>query len=82
VMGIGDQIAVGHFHERGDFAPVTHPVTGEELVYGLPLKLDSALGRELRPAPLLGQHTQYVLSEILGYASDQIDNLQQQGVLT
>jgi crotonobetainyl-CoA:carnitine CoA-transferase CaiB-like acyl-CoA transferase len=82
VMGIGDQIAVGHFHERGDFASVTHPVTGEELVYGLPLKLDSALGQQLRPAPLLGQHTHFVLSEILGYSANQIAELHQEGALT
>jgi crotonobetainyl-CoA:carnitine CoA-transferase CaiB-like acyl-CoA transferase len=82
VMGIGDQIAVGHFYERGDFVPVIHPVTGEELIYGLPLKLDGALGRDLRPAPLLGQHTHQVLAGILGYTQDQIAELQKEGVLT
>jgi crotonobetainyl-CoA:carnitine CoA-transferase CaiB-like acyl-CoA transferase len=33
------------------------------------------------PAPLIGQHNDYVLGEILGMSPEEIDRLTQEGVL-
>ena len=65
--------------ERGVLTRVTHPVVGERIVTGPPWKLEGVGIRG--PAPLIGQHNDYVLGEILGMSRQEIDRLTQEGVL-
>jgi crotonobetainyl-CoA:carnitine CoA-transferase CaiB-like acyl-CoA transferase len=37
--------------------------------------------RVRRPAPLIGEHTEYILGEILGLSRGEIDRLTEAGVL-
>ena len=68
-----------HVLERGVLTRVTHPVVGERIIVGAPWKMEGAGVRG--PAPLIGQHNDYVLGEILGMSSEEIDRLTQDGVL-
>jgi crotonobetainyl-CoA:carnitine CoA-transferase CaiB-like acyl-CoA transferase len=68
-----------HVLERGVLTRVTHPVVGERIVVGPPWKLEGVGVRG--PAPLLGQHNDYVLGEILGMSRQEIDRLTREGVL-
>jgi crotonobetainyl-CoA:carnitine CoA-transferase CaiB-like acyl-CoA transferase len=52
-----------------------HPRTGMRVIPGVPWRLASGPNGLQRPAPLLGQHTDEVLADLLGYASDEIDDL-------
>jgi 2-methylfumaryl-CoA isomerase len=54
---------------------VYQPGIGEFLVSGQPLSFGATPREALRPAPLLGQHTDEVLSEVLGLSDGQIGRL-------
>lgn len=57
--------------ERGVVVEVQHPERGEFLTVGCPLKLsDSPV--EVKSSPLLGQHTEEVLKDVVGYDEEQI----------
>ncbi|MBI3962202.1 MAG: CoA transferase [Deinococcus sp.] len=59
---------------------VPHPTAGQVRVTGIPVKLSDSPGAVRLPPPLLGQHTDQVLSE-LGYAQEQIAQLRSGGVV-
>lgn len=70
-----------HVSERGILERVTHPRLGEKRVVGAPWRFgDDGVGVRA-PAPLLGQHNDYVLGEILGLPRAEIDRLTDAGVL-
>ena len=50
-----------------------HPLIGDVKVVGPPWKMDGASIKG--PGPLLGQHNEYVLKEILGLESSEIEAL-------
>lgn len=58
-----------------------HPVAGKIKMAGIPIKLSETPGAVERPAPLLGQHTEEILSEILGISSEEVAQLKTQNVL-
>jgi len=62
-----------HVLARGVFETVDHPILGETRVLRPPWRLDGA--GVPGPAPLLGQHNQYVLKEILGLEAAEIEAL-------
>lgn len=51
---------------------VDHPVAGRMQTIGLPVKFSATPGKVAAPAPLHGQHTREILSEI-GYSQGEID---------
>ena len=70
-----DILAWEHLRQRGFFAEVGefHYPTG-------PFKSDGIEWR-LEPAPSLGQHTEQVLRDLLGYSDDVVEGLRSEGVL-
>lgn len=67
-----------HDH-RGFFQWYEHPVTGWTPYPSYPYQVDGSPSPFGGPAPLLGQHTTEVLSE-LGYSSDEIAQLEADGI--
>ena len=65
---------------RDFFRTVDHPVAGALEYPGLPVRFTATPG-ELRPAPLLGQHTSEVLTSRLGYAPEEVAILRQRNVV-
>ncbi|GAA4341395.1 formyl-CoA transferase [Pigmentiphaga soli] len=61
-----------HLRRRGTFAAVRHPVRGEVVMPGWPVKM-SASHVEVTSAPLLGAHTEEVLQQWLGWDERQIE---------
>jgi len=69
-----------HLEERGFFAAVDHPRAGRVMQPGAPVRLEGTPWRS-GPAPLLGEHGDEVLTELLGMAPDEIAELHASGVL-
>ncbi|MCP3913074.1 MAG: CoA transferase [Actinomycetia bacterium] len=65
----------------GLFERLDHPAAGRRTHPGIPWRLRHSPDRVPRPAPLLGQHTGEVLSEVLRLTPDQIAQLEQSGAV-
>ena len=59
---------------------VQHPKAGRTRMVTVPLKLSATPGAIRKPSPLLGEHTDEILTEV-GYSSAEIDQLRAQEVL-
>lgn len=70
-----------HLNERGFFARLSHPEIGVRTHTGIPWLLTQAPNGVRQPAPLLGQHTDQVMREVLGYADQKIARLKEEQVL-
>ena len=51
---------------------IDHPNAGKVKMLGLPLKFSETPGRIRSTAPELGQHTEAVMTEVLGYSWDEV----------
>ncbi|MGH2842800.1 MAG: CaiB/BaiF CoA transferase family protein, partial [Solirubrobacteraceae bacterium] len=68
---------------RGETLPVEHPVLGQfdDLrTSGIPMRLASTRVGFAGPAPRLGEHTAQVLTELVGYSTEQLGRLRQAGI--
>jgi len=63
------------------FSEVSHPGIGTYLTPGSPLDFSAVPRVPVRPAPLLGEHTEQVLAEILGLSPAEIGRLHDTGVV-
>jgi crotonobetainyl-CoA:carnitine CoA-transferase CaiB-like acyl-CoA transferase len=70
-----------HIRERGYYVYLDHPETGRAAYDGPPFKLSETPGSLRAPAPLLGEHTEYVCKEILGLGDEEIAELMVAGAL-
>jgi len=60
--------------DTGTLVRVQHPERGEYISVGCPIKLsDSPV--EVARSPLLGEHTREILTEVLGYADDDLERV-------
>jgi crotonobetainyl-CoA:carnitine CoA-transferase CaiB-like acyl-CoA transferase len=66
---------------RGFYPLQQHPLAGEVQVEGIVAHLSTTPGRLTTPAPLLGQHSDELLEEVLGLDHERIRHLHDQGVL-
>jgi CoA:oxalate CoA-transferase len=66
---------------RGMIARVEHPIAGVQQTAASPLRFSGVTPRPLRPAPLLGQHTDEVLEGLLGLGADERAALRREGVI-
>ncbi len=64
-----------HLRERGVLEPLQHPIIGERLTLSPPWRFSRTPAQIRRPGPLLGEHNQYVLGELLGMSGDEIERL-------
>ena len=63
--------------EQKMMVKVDHPVVGETEIMGCPMTLNETPSAIRSPAPILGQHTRDVLTD-LGYTENQIVQLREQ----
>jgi formyl-CoA transferase len=67
--------------ERQMVEEVPHPTAGRVKLVASPMKFSHTPCRTRRHPPLLGEHTEEVLREVLGYTREQIGVLRDQGVV-
>ncbi len=58
-----------------------HPAFGPTQAVGVPVRLSDTPGRLRRPAPEFGQHTEEVLTELLGYSWEDVARLKDAEVI-
>ncbi len=66
---------------RGMLVEHEHPVAGKVRMVGVPVRLSETPGAVREPAPLLGQHTDEVLSDRLGLDDEEIERLRRAGAI-
>jgi crotonobetainyl-CoA:carnitine CoA-transferase CaiB-like acyl-CoA transferase len=76
-----DMLANPHVAAREFFVELEHPEVGKRRHLGIPWKMSRTPCAVRRPAPCLGQDTDYVLSDILGLSREQISSLRSKDVL-
>lgn len=70
-----------HVLARNMVTEVEHPSCGPMKLVSPPVKFSEAKPSIRSPPPTLGQHTNEVLSEMLGMSSDEIESLKSEGVV-
>ena len=82
VYGIDQVVDDPQVKHREMITSVEHPEAGTVRFPGFPVKFSRTPAEITRPAPLLGQHNDEVLGELLGYGKEKIDDLRSAGVIT
>ena len=80
-LHVGERYFHEHFAAREFHVDLDHPVTGVDIVSGIPWRLSSTPGRLRTPAPLYGQQTDHVLRDVLGCDDEEIAELVAAGVV-
>jgi formyl-CoA transferase len=66
--------------ETGTVVEVDHPERGKYLTVGMPVKLSDSPA-EVKRSPLLGEHNEEILAEVLGYSADDIEAIRASGAI-
>ena len=80
-MSPRDLAADQHLQARGFLERHEHPEVGRRVHAGIPWLLSCGPNGVRTPAPLLGQHTNEVLTDLLGLDDAEIDELRRDGVI-
>jgi crotonobetainyl-CoA:carnitine CoA-transferase CaiB-like acyl-CoA transferase len=75
VCNIADIFVDEQLQERDTFVYVEHPLVGIEPMPGMPWKLSLTPGEVRRRAPLLGEHSNEVLTQFLHFSAEEINQL-------
>lgn len=65
----------------GTVVEVEHPTRGKYLTVGNPVKMSDSV-TEVKRSPLLGEHTEEILIEVLGYSADEYAEIKSSGAIT
>ena len=70
-----------HVKLRNMYVELDHPQRGTWYNIGMPIKLSDSPA-DIKRSPLLGEHTEEILKEVLGYDDARIANLKSAGAFT
>jgi len=65
----------------GTVVEVDHPTRGKYLTVGNPVKMSDS-PTDVKRSPLLGEHTDEILSKVLGYSSKELQDIKASGAIT
>ncbi len=69
-----------HLKARDMIVDIHDPARGDYRIIGCPIKVDGN-DIEIRPPPLLGEHSKEALAELLGMSHEEIESLRDEGVV-
>ena len=81
VLKGGETIVDPHLEARGFWDTVDHPEVGAYRQVSTPWRLSKSPRRTTRPSPGLGEHNHYVLGDLLKLSTQEIAELERQGII-
>jgi len=81
INNLAETFADPHVQERGMVQTWNHPLADGVRLVASPMKLSRTPVRADHPPPLLGQHTEAVLAEVLGLSASALAELRARGVV-
>ncbi|MCJ7574438.1 CoA transferase [Candidatus Bathyarchaeota archaeon] len=81
ILQINETLDDPQVKARGIMKEFDHPTAGKIREPGYPVRLSRSPATIRMPAPILGQHNDEVLTKLLGYTKEQIDDLRKAGVV-
>jgi formyl-CoA transferase len=67
--------------DTGTVVEVDHPGRGKYLTVGNPVKMSDSI-TEVKRSPLLGEHTEEILTKVLGYSAKELEAIKASGAIT
>ncbi len=67
--------------DTGTVVEVDHPGRGKYLTVGNPVKMSDSI-TEVQRSPLLGEHTEEILTKVLGYSAKELEAIKSSGAIT
>jgi formyl-CoA transferase len=67
--------------DTGTVVEVDHPGRGKYLTVGNPVKMSDSI-TEVTRSPLLGEHTEEILTKVLGYSAKELEAIKASGAIT
>jgi formyl-CoA transferase len=67
--------------DTGTVVEVDHPTRGKYLTVGNPVKMSDSI-TEVKRSPLLGEHTEEILTKVLGYSAEELAEIKSSGAIT
>jgi formyl-CoA transferase len=67
--------------KTGTVVEVDHPTRGKYLTVGNPVKMSDSI-TEVKRSPLLGEHTDEILTKVLGYSAKEVAEIRSSGAIT
>ena len=81
ILGMDELVEDPHLISRGMLVEIPHPVLGNVVYPGNPLKFSKASGLNFVRAPLLGEHTEEVLEKVLQKSKEEIESFKQADIV-
>ena len=78
---VEDVLKSDQYEHREYWVPVAHPIAGEYNYPGVPFKFSKSPGSLGRSAPLLGEHNDAILVDLLGYSAQDLRDWRISGLL-
>ncbi len=70
-----------HLQARNFYVNLDHPVVGNKPVVPMPWHIEPGPSEHFWPAPTFGQHTDYILHDLLGVDEAEIASLREDGII-
>jgi formyl-CoA transferase len=80
ILSMNDLAGEPSLRETGTIVEVDHPTRGPYLTVGNPIKLSDS-PTEVKRSPLLGEHTDEILKQVIGYSDEEIAAAREQGAI-
>ena len=81
VMNIAEIVESSHLNDRGYIESWDHPIVGNKRYHRAPMVMSETPVKIRKRPSLLGEDTERVLGEVLGYSPEQVHQLIEAGVV-
>jgi CoA:oxalate CoA-transferase len=82
VYHVDETVEDPHVLARDMFVELEHPLAGKIKLINFPLKFSETQPVRRTPAPVLGEHNEELLKELMGFDDEKIDELMKKGIIS